>query len=110
MGQGCCRMFSPECKAEAVLSYHKNGLSETCKRFNIATRTMYRWLEELGDGYAKDTETELNAGGGKLSQNDPTTLVRRRRKFSADFKASVLAAYTRVGPAQAARQFDVKRT
>ena len=70
---------------------------------------MYRWLEELGGGYAKEIETEAKNGSGELPQNDEeaATLVRRRKKFSANFKASVLAAYTRVGPVQTARQFGV---
>ena len=32
-GQRACRIFSPECKAEAVASYYKNGLGKTCARF-----------------------------------------------------------------------------
>ena len=82
-------------------------------RFNIATRTMYRWLKELGGGNETEMKTGggdlWNSGGGELSQSDedPLTLVRRRRKYSDSFKASVLAAYTSVGPVQAARQFGV---
>ena len=72
---------------------------------------MYRWLGELAGGNVKDTETELKVGGGELSQSDQDPLAlgsrRKRSKFSNSFKASVLAAYTSVGPAQAARQFGV---
>ena len=32
-GQRNSRIFSPETKAEAVVSYHKNGLRDTCDRF-----------------------------------------------------------------------------
>ena len=72
---------------------------------------MYRWLGELTDGNVKETETEVKAGGVEPSQNDKNPLTlgsrRKRTKFSTSFKASVLAAYTSVGPAQAARKFGV---
>ena len=80
-------------------------------RFNIATRTMYRWLRELGSGDAKDTKTEMKAGMGRLSQSEdnPLALDRRRKRafYSTSFKASVLAAYTSVGPVRAAQQFGI---
>ena len=75
-------------------------------RFKIATRTMYRWLKELGG------ENEINAEGGEVPQGNTDSLSVSRRlktRFSPAFKATVLAAYSRVGPIQAARQFGVSQ-
>ena len=44
---------------------------------------------------------ESGAGGGEMSSR------RKRANFSKSFKTSVLAAYTKDGPAQASRQFGV---
>ena len=67
---------------------------------------MYRWLKELGG------ENEINAEGGEVPQGNTDSLSVSRRlkaRFSPAFKATVLAAYSRVGPIQAARQFGVSQ-
>ena len=57
------------------------------------------------------TETELKSGGGVDSGAGSGEMCWRRKRanFSKSFKASVLAAYTSDGPAQAARQFGVSQ-
>ena len=58
----------------------------------------------MGGENVEATETEMKAGGavgGEMSCR------RKRTHFSKSFKASVLAAYTKDGPAQVARQFGV---
>ena len=67
---------------------------------------MYRWLKELGG------ENEINAEGGEVPQGNTDSLSVSRRlktRFSPAFKATVLAAYSRVGPIQSARQFGVSQ-
>ena len=74
---------------------------------------MYRWLEELGGENVEATETEVKAGcragGGAVcgAVCGEMSCRRKRTHFSKSFKASVLAAYTKDGPAQVARQFGV---
>ena len=74
---------------------------------------MYRWLEELGGENVEATETEVKAGcrvdsgAGTEADSGEMSCKRKRAIFSKSFKASVLAAYTKDGPAQAARQFGV---
>merc|ERR1719509_525821 len=67
--------------------------------FGVAHRTVYRWLEELGEQAAAETiDAKEEKEKGK---------VRRKRKFSESFKFSVLEAYSMAGPAAAATQFGV---
>ena len=56
---------------------------------------------------AEATETELKVGG--VAVGGEMCWRRKRANFSKSFKASVLAAYTSDGPAQAARQFGVSQ-
>ena len=58
---------------------------------------------EVKAGGGVDGGAEGGAGGGELCWR------RKRANFSKSFKASVLAAYTSDGPAQAARQFGVSQ-
>ena len=78
---------------------------------------MYRWLEELEGENVEAIETEAKAecraGVGAESEAESGAMGeemssrRKRANFSNSFKTSVLAAYTKDGPAQASRQFGV---
>ena len=56
-----------------------------------------------------EVKAECRAGGGVESEAVGEEMSSRRKRaiFSKSFKTSVLAAYTKDGPAQAARQFGV---